>query len=118
MTKRLSNALKKKLELSLTSLTARQAGRLYLIYTNEWYLIHSTDTINEYPPVAELIAAWDKRVKAAKSKKGEEGTPTIAAYNAFLTLTNIIRESNRLADSDLWRLYTLALVKGMLLTNY
>ena len=72
MTKRLSNALKKKLELSLTSLTARQSGRLYLIYANEWHLINNPETVNDYPPVAELMAAWDKRIRAAKSKKGEE----------------------------------------------
>ena len=104
--------MKKKLELSLTSLTARQSGRLYLIYANEWHLINNPETVNDYPPVAELMAAWDKRIRAAKSKKGEEGTPTIAAYNAFLTLTNIIREANRLADSDLWRLYSLVLGLG------
>jgi len=37
---RLSNASKKKLEASLENLTARQAGRLYLIYANEWHLIN------------------------------------------------------------------------------
>jgi len=109
---RLSNASKKKLEASLENLTARQSGRLYLIYANEWHLINDPETVNEYPPVAELKAAWDKRVMAAKSKKGDDGTPTIAAYNAFLTLTEIIREANRLADSDLWRLYTKALGHG------
>jgi len=109
---RLSNASKKKLEASLENLTARQAGRLYLIYANEWHLINDPETVNDYPPVAELKAAWDKRVMAAKSKKGEEGTPIIAAYNAFLTLTNIIHEANRLADSDLWRLYTVSIGIG------
>ncbi|OPZ34126.1 MAG: hypothetical protein BWY98_01205 [Tenericutes bacterium ADurb.BinA155] len=59
-----------------------------------------------------MKTAWDKRVKTAKSKKGEEGTPIIAAYNAFLTLTNIIHEANRLADSDLWRLYTVSIGIG------
>jgi len=109
---RLSNASKKKLEASLENLTARQAGRLYLIYANEWHLINDPETVNDYPPVAELKTAWDKRVKTAKSKKGEEGTPIIAAYNAFLTLTNIIHEANRLADSDLWRLYTVSIGIG------
>ncbi len=115
MTKRLSNALKKKLELSLTSLTARQAGRLYLIYSHEWYSSDQIGILGEYPPVAELLAAWGKRVQAAKAKRGDIETNTIAAYNAFLTLTNIWREANRLADSDLWRLYTQALGQGSLI---
>ncbi len=112
MTKRLSNALKRKLELSLTSLTARQSGRLFLIYSNECHETDSGVGVWEYPPNKELAAAWDKRVKAARSKGGKIEEETLAAYNGFTALTNLIREANRIADSDLWRLYTLAIGQG------
>ena len=112
MTRRLTNASKKKLEASLENLTARQSGRLFLIYSNEYFTKETGGGVWEYPPIVDLKNAWEKRITAAKSKKGEEGIPTIAAYNAFLTLTGIIREANRIADSDLWRIYTLALGTG------
>ncbi len=113
---RLSNASKKKLEASLENLTARQAGRLFLIYSNE---CHDKDSgpVWEYPPIVDLKNAWDKRVKTNKSKKGEIEAQTVAAYNGFLTLTNLIKEANRIADSDLWRLYTRALGHGSMIDS-
>ena len=113
MTNRLSKTMRKKLEGSLENLTARQAGRLYLIYANEHNEPNAMNAlpIDEYPPVVELMNAWDKRVKAAKSK-GNEGNQTIAAFNGFLGLVNLIIKVNLIADSDLWRLYTLALGHG------
>ncbi|HRY78762.1 MAG TPA: hypothetical protein P5154_08400, partial [Candidatus Izemoplasmatales bacterium] len=77
---RLSNASKKKLEASLENLTARQAGRLFLIYSNECHESDSTGGVWEYPPVVELYNAWQRRVDSAMSKKSEDGTQTIAAY--------------------------------------
>jgi len=112
MTKRLSNALKKKLELSLTSLTPRQAGRLFLIYSNEYHESNPTDGVWEYPPIKELADAWDKQVKAAKAKGGPIEEEAVAAYNGFMALTNLIKEANRIADSDLWRLYAIAISQG------
>jgi len=90
MTKRLSNALKKKLELSLTSLTARQAGRLFLIYSNEFFSNDETGILTDYPPVVELQDAWDKRVKASLSKK-----PIEAETVALLTASGRCSESFR-----------------------
>ena len=109
MTKRLSKTMKKKLEGSLENLTPRQSGRLFLIYANE---SHEKDTlpVSEYPPVVELYDAWRRRVKSAKSKNGDD--QTVAAYNGFLGLVNLVKEANRIADSDLWRLYTLAIGQG------
>lgn len=116
MTNRLSKTMKKKLEGSLENLTARQAGRLFLIYANETFEDESLQIpISEYPPVVELYNAWQRRVDSAKSKKGEDETQTVAAYNGFLGLVNLTREANRIADSDLWRLYTLAISKGALI---
>ncbi len=112
MTSRLSNASKKKLEASLENLTARQSGRLFLIYSNECHVKDTGEGIWEYPPNKELSDVWDKRVRAAKSKGGRIEEEVVAAYNGFTALTRIIQEANRLADSDLWRLYTLALGHG------
>ena len=112
---RLSNASKKKLEASLENLTARQAGRLFLIYSNEYHESDSTGGVWEYPPNKELADAWDKRVKAAKSKGGPIEEEAVAAYNGFMALTNLIQEANRIADSDLWRLYALAIGQGSLI---
>jgi len=112
---RLSNASKKKLEASLENLTARQAGRLFLIYSNECHESDSTGGVWEYPPNKELADAWDKRVKAAKSKGGPIEEEAVAAYNGFMALTNLIQEANRIADSDLWRLYALAIGQGSLI---
>ncbi|OPZ34539.1 MAG: hypothetical protein BWY98_01037 [Tenericutes bacterium ADurb.BinA155] len=116
MTNRLSKTMKKKLEASLENLTARQAGRLFLIYANETFEDESLQIpVSEYPPVVELYNAWQRRVDSAMSKKSEDGTQTIAAYNGFLSLTNLIKKANQIADSDLWRLYTLAISKGALI---
>ena len=112
MTNRLPKTLKKKLEASLENLTARQAGRLFLIYANECLSGDSFENVTEYPPAVDLMKAWDKRVKAAQTKGGDIQTQTLAAYNGFLTLTNIIRQANNTADSDLWRLYTLVIGQG------
>jgi len=113
MTNRLSKTMKKKLEGSLENLTARQAGRLFLIYANE----HEDETmpVSEYPPIKDLYAAWNKRLDSAKSKRGDDGTQTVAAYNGFLGLVNLVREANRIADSDLWRLYTKAIGHGSMI---
>ncbi len=111
MTNKLSNTLKKKLKASLESLTARQSGRLFLIYSNE---CHEKDThaIWEYPPIVELMAVWKTRVEEAKIKGGNIEEQTVAAFNAFIDLTDLIKEANRLADSDLWRLYARVLGYG------
>ena len=60
----------------------------------------------------------DKRVKAAQTKVGDIQTQVRAAYNGFLTLTHIIRQANNTADSDLWRLYSLALGQGSRLARF
>lgn len=101
-TRRLPKGLKKKLEASLADLTPRQAGRLWLIYLHESQKKQYTPP-NQYPPIKELFAAWDKRLEEARKKGSEEGNRQAALHNGFLYLTNIAREANGLAIGDSWR---------------
>lgn len=108
MTQKLPRTVKKKLEASLENLTPRQAGRLFLIYSGEYDKNPTAPSFWEYPPIVDLMNAWKRRTEAAKAKGGEVERQGVALHNGFLTLTEIFMESNRFADSDLWRLYLLA----------
>jgi len=106
---RLPRTLKKKLEASLENLTPRQAGRLFLIYNHERDKKDEDPlTFWDYPPIVDLMKAWDRRVNAGKAKGGDEERQAVAWSNGFKTLIDLIHESNRHADSELWRLSTVS----------
>ena len=89
---RIPGQLKKKLEASLESLTPREAGRLYLIYT---YEAHRKNTgVGIYPPIQELEDAWKRRVEKARAK-GD--TKTVEHYKAYHFLTVMVGEANEAA---------------------
>ncbi len=101
-TKRLPRGLKKKLEASLSDLTPRQAGRLWLIYLHEAQKKNFIP-FNQYPPTKELFTAWDKRLEEARKKSPADYNRQAALFNGFLFLTNLAREANGLAVGDSWR---------------
>lgn len=83
--------LKKKLQANLENLSAREAGRLLLIYTQEadkkgieW---------QEYPPTKELWAAFDRMVEKARGKP-EEGK-AVDRFNGLNFLARLINEIHR-----------------------
>lgn len=83
--------LKKKLQANLENLSAREAGRLILIYTQEadkkgieW---------QEYPPTKELWAAFDRMVEKSRGKP-EEGK-AVDRFNGLNFLARLIVEIYR-----------------------
>lgn len=105
---RLPRTLKKKLEASLENLTPRQAGRLFLIYYLEHDKSGELSSFWDYPPIVDLLKAWERRTNAGKAKGGDIERQAVALHNGFITLTELISESNRHADSELWRLSTVS----------
>jgi len=85
MTSRVSTQLKKRLQSSLESLTAKEAGRLYAIYALE--ADKKGKDVADYAPANELIEAMVKR--ARKAKKSPEEREAVLRYNGFLLLTRI-----------------------------
>jgi len=105
MTQRLSHNLKKKLEASLENLTPRQAGKLLLIYSQEYDRKKGAPIVFwDYPPVTELMESWERRVDELKDKDDVSYRRAVGLRNGFATLTRIFLEANRWATSDLWRL--------------
>ena len=92
MTHRLPVALKKRLQANLENLTAKEAGRLLLIYIQEAAKKDRPQGEDEYPPIRELWDAFDNR--AAKSRGKPEEAEVVKAYNGLVFLHRLIREIN------------------------
>lgn len=88
---RLSPQLKKRLKANLGQLTAREAGRLLLIYVQEAAKKNNTWG-DEYPPIKELWAAFKERVD--KAKEGPDREKATNAYNGLVFLQRVISEIN------------------------
>lgn len=118
MTKRLPNALKKKLEASLENLTPRQAGRLLLIYAHEHDKKDDSSTTWAYPPIVELNNVFLKRIETAKKKGDAAEREAVGQYNGFVTLGRLIHKLNvSFGDSEIWRLYLRASIAKHRLTT-
>lgn len=102
-TRRLPRTLKKKLEASLTSLTAREAGRLFLLYYQE-ARAKNIPVPSDYPPIKELDAAWEARLEAAKKRGPAEYQAEGARFNGYKYLGSLIATANMFADGELWRI--------------
>ena len=92
MTHRLPAALKKRLQANLENLTAKEAGRLLLIYMQEAEKKDPTWGKNGYPPIRELWGAFDNRV--AKSRGKPEEAEVVNTYNGLVFLDRLIGEIN------------------------
>lgn len=88
---RLSPAVKKRLQANLGQLTAREAGRLLLIYTKEAAKKKNTWG-DEYPPIKELWAALKERVDKSRGKPDE--AEAVNTYNGLVFLQRVIAEIN------------------------
>ena len=96
---RLPTQLKKRLQANLENLTAREAGRLLLIYDQE---ADKKKTKGDgAQPMAELWAAMDSRVAKSRGKPEERGA--VNTYNGLLFLQAILRAVNA---GDFLRLLT------------
>lgn len=85
------NGLKKKLQANLENLSAKEAGRLLLIYTQEadkrglvW---------DEYKPTQELWAAYNAMVDKSRGKAEEKAA--VNRYNGLAFLARLINSINR-----------------------
>lgn len=90
MTKRLPAALKKKLQTSLESLSAKEAGRLYVIYAHE--ADRKDIDIVDYVPAKELQGAINSRIQRSRGKPEE--IEAVNRYNGFVLLYTIFNEVN------------------------
>jgi hypothetical protein len=101
--RRLPRTLKKKLEATLTSLTPREAGRLFLLYYHE-ARAKNFPPGRDYPPVKELEDAWARRLEAAEKRGIEERNVEAARFNGYWYLASLVASANMFAESDLWRI--------------
>lgn len=121
-TRRLPKTLKKKLEANLKNLTPREAARLWLIYFREAAKDDFSQPLDKYPPAEELFDAWERRWQEAK-KDPEESKRVGRLFNGFAFLTNLVREANRFAMQDAWRVLffvtsTAEVVKELLIKDW
>ena len=85
---RLSPQLKKRLKANLGQLTAREAGRLLLIYIQEAQKKNKTWDDNGYPPRKELWDAFQERVDRSKGKP--EFAEAVNTFNGLVFLERLI----------------------------
>lgn len=85
------NGLKKKLQANLENLSAKEAGRLLLIYTQE--ADKKGIVWSEYPPTKELWAAYDAMVNKSRGKAEEKAA--VNRYNGLTFLARLINSINR-----------------------
>ena len=90
-TRRLPATLKKRLQANLETLTPNEAGRLFLIYAHEAIDKKKTG-VADYPPVKELFAAFDTRVKKARGTSSEQ--EAAKAINGFAFLVRLFETVN------------------------
>lgn len=108
MSQRIPPRLKKKLEATMSSLSPRDSGRLWVIYAQE-ALKKGGVVVDRYPPITELYRAWDKRVEDVSRKGAIEATNReLALRNGFRFLCELFRELQAWADPELYRLTVLA----------
>ena len=91
MTRRLPATLKKRLQTNLETLTPNEAGRLYLIYAHE-AIDKRRIAVLDYPPVKELFAAFEARVKKARGTPGE--MEAVKALKGFTFLVRLFETVN------------------------
>lgn len=89
---RLSPAVKKRLQANLGQLTAREAGRLLLIYMKEAAKKDKTWGDNGYPPIKELWDAFKERVDKSRGKPEE--AEAVNTNNGLVFLESLLREIN------------------------
>lgn len=91
---RISPQLKKRLQANLKQLTARQAGRLLLIYSQEAEKKYAKGGMKDdvYPPTKELWEALEDRV--AKSRGKPEEKEAVDVYNGVVFLHALIAAAN------------------------
>lgn len=89
---RLSPTVKKRLQANLGQLTAREAGRLLLIYLKEGAKKDKTWDGNGYPPIKELWAAFKERVDRSRGKPEERDA--VNTFNGLVFLETLLREIN------------------------
>ena len=91
---RLSPQLKKRLQDNLKQLTARQAGRLFLIYGQEAEKKLAKGTLKDdvYPPSKELWEALEDRVTKSRGKPEEKDA--VRTYNGAVFLHALIGAAN------------------------
>jgi len=88
---RLSPQVKKRLQTNLGQLTAREAGRLMLIYMQERAKKRKAKgDLHEYPPVRELWDAFKERLDRSRGKPGE--AEAVNTYNGLVFLDHLIKE--------------------------
>lgn len=91
MTNRVPPQIKKRLQASLETLTAKEAGRLFAIYALE--AEKKGKGLSEYPPANELIQAMEGRV--AKSRGRPDEAKAVDRFNGFVLITRIWEIMNR-----------------------
>ena len=89
-TKRLPASLKKKLQASLQSLSAKEAGRLYVIYAHE--ADRKDIDIVDYGPAKELREALNAQITRSRGKPEER--EAVNRYNGVVFLTDLFNEIN------------------------
>lgn len=89
---RLSPTVKKRLQANLGQLTAREAGRLLLIYMKEAAKKDKTWGDNGYPPIKELWDAFQERVNKSRGKPEE--AEAVNTVNGLVFLDRLLREIN------------------------
>lgn len=89
---RLSPQLKKRLKANLGQLTAREAGRLLLIYMQEAAKKDKSWGKNGYPPYREVWDAFQERVDKSRGKPEE--AEAVNTYNGLVFLDYLIKEIN------------------------
>ena len=87
---RLSPQVKKRLQSNLGQLTAREAGRLLLIYWRESEKKGIAYT--DYPPAIELKNALNERLNKSRGKPEE--AEAVKVYNGMVFLNSLIYEVN------------------------
>ena len=103
---RIPGRLRNKLQASLSKLSAKEAGRLWLIHAHE--AEQKKQPINDYPPVKELWAALQAKVDKSRGKPEE--AQAVADFNGLVFLQYLVIEANEFAfsatvslDGDVYR---------------
>lgn len=85
MTSRISPQMKKRLQASLETLTAKEAGRLFAIYAME--ADKKDKDVVEYQPAKELRQAMEARVAKSRGKPTE--AQAVNRFNGFVLLNHL-----------------------------
>ena len=89
---RLSPQVKKRLQANLGQLTAREAGRLLLLYMQEAEKKNKAWGDDGYPPISELWNAFQERVNKSRGKPEE--AEVVNTFNGLVFLRNLLGEIN------------------------